>query len=325
MTGVTDSEGMIWQSYRYNANGDFTFGKPQYNNVYSYNAESYNPNMESRYLRARYYNMPNGSFLTEDSYLGNITDPLTLNRYNYVKSSPLNYIDPSGEDGRLYYVNKSYGVKGLGHNSVVVENDDGTGMLYSYQIRDITDVETLVNTFEAGYLVHTELSADDMKEYLNSGKIVHKLDNPTIEQEMVYTSALYRDITDKDIEKIHNQAQDYIDMYDLYKQHPVIYKLISGIDQFKYSVYNNNCDTVAATLIARADIRFKIDNLMDYSIQVPNVMYLRRAAMLKESFGPWDYLRFDNDYAADDKVDIALEFIMMDALDKAKLIYDFCF
>ncbi|MEW4411866.1 EndoU domain-containing protein [Clostridium sp. AN503] len=96
VTGVTDSKGMIWQSYRYNVSGDLTFGKPQYNNVYSYNAESYNPNMESQYLRARYYNVPNGNFLTEDSYLGNITDPLTLNRYNYVKSSPLNYTDPSG-------------------------------------------------------------------------------------------------------------------------------------------------------------------------------------------------------------------------------------
>lgn len=97
VTGVTDSKGMFWQSYRYNANGDLTFGKPQYNNVYSYNAESYNPNMESQYLRARYYNVPNGNFLTEDSYLGNITDPLTLNRYNYVKSSPLNYLDPTGK------------------------------------------------------------------------------------------------------------------------------------------------------------------------------------------------------------------------------------
>lgn len=87
---------MIWQSYRYNANGDFTFGKPQYNNVYGYNAESYNPNMESQYLRARYYNVTHANFLTEDSYLGNINDPLTLNRYNYAKSSPLNYTDPSG-------------------------------------------------------------------------------------------------------------------------------------------------------------------------------------------------------------------------------------
>ena len=98
VTGVTDSKGMIWQSYRYSANGDLTFGKPQYNNVYSYNAESYNPNMESQYLRARYYNVAHANFLTEDSYLGNITDPLTFNRYNYVKSSPLNYIDPSGHD-----------------------------------------------------------------------------------------------------------------------------------------------------------------------------------------------------------------------------------
>ena len=96
VTGVTDSKGMIWQSYRYSANGDLTFGKPQYNNVYSYNAESYNPNMESQYLRARYYNVPHANFLTEDSYLGNITDPLTLNRYNYTKSSPVNYTDPSG-------------------------------------------------------------------------------------------------------------------------------------------------------------------------------------------------------------------------------------
>ncbi|MFR5631463.1 MAG: DNRLRE domain-containing protein [Monoglobales bacterium] len=98
VTGVTDSDGMIWQSYRYNANGDLTFGKPQYNNVYSYNAESYNPNFESQYLRARYYNVPNGNFLTEDSYLGNLRDPLSLNRYNYVKGSPLNYVDPSGHD-----------------------------------------------------------------------------------------------------------------------------------------------------------------------------------------------------------------------------------
>ena len=63
---------MIWQSYLYN------------------------PNMESQYLRARYYNVTHANFLTKDSYLGNITDPLTLDRYNYVKSSPVNYVDPSG-------------------------------------------------------------------------------------------------------------------------------------------------------------------------------------------------------------------------------------
>ena len=96
VTGVTNDKGMIWQSYRYNANGELTFGKPQYNNIYSYNAESYNPNIQAQYLRARYYSPETANFLTEDSYLGNITDPLTLNRYNYGKSSPSNYTDPSG-------------------------------------------------------------------------------------------------------------------------------------------------------------------------------------------------------------------------------------
>lgn len=35
------------------------------------------------------------NFLTEDSYLGSINKPLTLNRYNYCISSSPNYMDPS--------------------------------------------------------------------------------------------------------------------------------------------------------------------------------------------------------------------------------------
>ena len=96
VSGVTDEEGRLWKSYRYGPTGDITFGKTQYNNSYAYNAEDYNPNLEVQYLRARYYDVERGNFLTEDTYLGKLTDPLTLNRYNYVKSSALNYVDPSG-------------------------------------------------------------------------------------------------------------------------------------------------------------------------------------------------------------------------------------
>ncbi len=52
--------------------------------------------MDAQYLRARYYSPGTADFLTEASHLGNLRDPLTLNRYSYVKSSPLNYVDPSG-------------------------------------------------------------------------------------------------------------------------------------------------------------------------------------------------------------------------------------
>ncbi|MDE6065069.1 MAG: RHS repeat-associated core domain-containing protein, partial [Lachnospiraceae bacterium] len=96
VTGITNSDGQICRSYRYGASGEITYGAPQYENIYAYNGESYNPNVGSLYLRARYYNVATGAFFTEDTYLGNIREPLTLNRYVYCVGNPVNYVDPSG-------------------------------------------------------------------------------------------------------------------------------------------------------------------------------------------------------------------------------------
>ena len=97
VSGITNEEGQVYQSYRYSVTGEITFGAPQYENEYTYNGESYNPNIQSQYLRARYYCVVTATFLTEDSYIGSQTEPLTLNRYNYCVSSYLNYTDPSGK------------------------------------------------------------------------------------------------------------------------------------------------------------------------------------------------------------------------------------
>ena len=101
VAGITDQDGYLWQSYRYDAFGNATFGSPQYDNEYTFNAESYNPNIQSQYLRARYYDTVKGNFLTEDSYLGDIRNPLTLNRYSYCIGNPLFYDDPSGHAPNL--------------------------------------------------------------------------------------------------------------------------------------------------------------------------------------------------------------------------------
>ena len=47
------------------------------------------------YLRASYYDSQGGTFLTEDGYPGENTEPLSQNRYSYVQNNPVNYTDPS--------------------------------------------------------------------------------------------------------------------------------------------------------------------------------------------------------------------------------------
>ena len=89
---------MVTDVYQYDPYGQVTLGSTKHTDFYGYNAESYNPNTGLEYLRARYYNAEEGRFFHEDTYLGDITDPLTLNRYAYVKNSPLNYVDPSGHE-----------------------------------------------------------------------------------------------------------------------------------------------------------------------------------------------------------------------------------
>ena len=48
------------------------------------------------YLRARDYDPATQRFLTEDSYSGQTSEPLSLNLYSYCQGNPIRYIDPSG-------------------------------------------------------------------------------------------------------------------------------------------------------------------------------------------------------------------------------------
>lgn len=107
VTANTWYNGRVTDVYQYDPYGQVTLGSTKHTDFYGYNAESYNPNTGLEYLRARYYNAKQGRFFQEDTYLGEITDPLTLNRYAYVKNSPLNYIDPSGHDPRDSYSDPS--------------------------------------------------------------------------------------------------------------------------------------------------------------------------------------------------------------------------
>ena len=93
---IASEWGRVKESYNYDPYGNLTYGIPDTVNYYGYNGESQNLATGLQYLRARYYNPHTGNFLTEDTYPGQISDPLSLNRYDYVSNNPVNYDDPSG-------------------------------------------------------------------------------------------------------------------------------------------------------------------------------------------------------------------------------------
>ncbi|MCE7980699.1 MAG: tandem-95 repeat protein [Caldilinea sp. CFX5] len=66
-------------------------------NIYLFVGEQHDSTLGTYYLRARFYDAPNGRFLTTDPVWGSRGDPATLHKYLYVANDPQNKIDPSGQ------------------------------------------------------------------------------------------------------------------------------------------------------------------------------------------------------------------------------------
>ena len=94
VTGLT-KDGQVVASSSYNLYGARKTSTDTTGNPFAYNGEA-RDDTGLDYLRARYYDSQGGTFLTEDSYPGEDTDPLSQNRYSYVQNNPVNYTDPSG-------------------------------------------------------------------------------------------------------------------------------------------------------------------------------------------------------------------------------------
>lgn len=94
---LTNAEGILETAYSYDAFGNvFASGNVDIKNPYTYNAEYTDASTGNQYLRARYYDPEEGTFLTQDSYLGSLLEPLSQNLYTYAENNPVNYSDPSG-------------------------------------------------------------------------------------------------------------------------------------------------------------------------------------------------------------------------------------
>ena len=63
---------------------------------FGFNGEEQNQRTGLQYLRTRYYDSQTGSFISMDTYEGDMTSPISQNRYTYAENDPIGNFDPSG-------------------------------------------------------------------------------------------------------------------------------------------------------------------------------------------------------------------------------------
>ena len=96
VVNLTDKDGKVTKSYRYDAFGVEKNIDNRDTNAFRYCGEYFDKETATVYLRARNYNPSTGRFISRDSYAGNLHDPLSLNLYTYCANNPIKCIDPSG-------------------------------------------------------------------------------------------------------------------------------------------------------------------------------------------------------------------------------------
>ncbi|MFC5405720.1 S8 family serine peptidase [Cohnella soli] len=96
ITELRDDLGILINSYAYDIWGNILTKSETVSNPFRYAGEYWDDSTNLQYLRTRWYDPSMGRFINEDTYKGQIDNPLTLNLYTYVSNNPLIYTDPSG-------------------------------------------------------------------------------------------------------------------------------------------------------------------------------------------------------------------------------------
>jgi RHS repeat-associated protein len=92
---LVNSQGEITLAKSYDPYGTVSQSVGGGESIYAYTGEQVDASGLT-YLRARYYASGDGRFLTRDTWEGDYNSPLSLNRWNYVNSQPVNHTDSRG-------------------------------------------------------------------------------------------------------------------------------------------------------------------------------------------------------------------------------------
>ena len=110
----TTRDGVVTESYSYDPFGEMTAegkegtsktpleaqndnGLSDNDVLWGYNGEEYIEEVGLQYLRQRHYSPETGTFTSQDTNEGDLTNPLSQNRYIYAENDPVNGNDPGGD------------------------------------------------------------------------------------------------------------------------------------------------------------------------------------------------------------------------------------
>jgi len=92
---VSGVYGEVLNRYTYDPFGNPLTVNETVDNPFRFTGEPYDPS-GLIFLRARHYDPSTGRFLTPDTLMGQLDDPLSQNLYLYCGNNPVVYVDPSG-------------------------------------------------------------------------------------------------------------------------------------------------------------------------------------------------------------------------------------
>ncbi|GIO39643.1 hypothetical protein J41TS12_45040 [Paenibacillus antibioticophila] len=194
----------------------FDLNYPGPDNLFGYTGLGYDASSGLSYARARYFDSGIGRFVSEDTYQGDITNPLTLNLYTYVYNNPLKYIDPKGNDAVI--ITAAWGAFGGGHTSLLLQDEAGDWYYTFYGDTKIVSEKVDRQVME---------SLDNLNDWLQ------KDESSTQYYDKKYTSSTYikGDFSDA-LDYLDALAQDYSDKYGKGKNKD-------------YNLFVNNCVEVS--------------------------------------------------------------------------------
>jgi RHS repeat-associated protein len=93
---LTDASGAVTLAKNYDPFGNAVSSLGSTTTPYGFTGEQQDSYIKLINLRSRLYSPVAGRFLTRDSWQGDYSRPLSLNRWNYVEGNPINREDPTG-------------------------------------------------------------------------------------------------------------------------------------------------------------------------------------------------------------------------------------